>query len=34
MFTQTVLALVWLSHVAVAWAIPVVALQMQSERTP
>jgi len=34
MFTQSVLALVLLSHVAAAWAIPVVALQMQPERTP
>jgi hypothetical protein len=31
MFTQTVLALVWLSHAAAAWAIPVIALQVQPE---
>ena len=34
MFTQTVIAFVLLSNAAAAWAIPAVALQMQSERTP
>jgi hypothetical protein len=31
MYTQTVLALVLLSHAVAAWAIPIIALQVQPE---